>query len=125
MTFNSLAFLVFIGGFAAAWPLVRGRSALRMLAICGFSLFFYGWWDWRYVPLLLGVAIVTYGAAAAMLARPSLRTVGLAAGVAGPLLVLAVYKYSGFFARIPPSRPCCSAAGPMRPKRCPASSRSR
>ena len=30
MTFNSLAFLVFIGGFAAAWPLVRGRSALRM-----------------------------------------------------------------------------------------------
>jgi D-alanyl-lipoteichoic acid acyltransferase DltB (MBOAT superfamily) len=86
--------------FALAWPAVRRHASARLYAICAFSLFFYGWWDWRYLPLLVGVAAITYLAGWLILRVPRLRGPALCFGLATPLLVLGAYKYSGFFARI-------------------------
>jgi D-alanyl-lipoteichoic acid acyltransferase DltB (MBOAT superfamily) len=58
MLFNSLAFLIFIPLFMAAyWP-ARGRVRLWVMLLG--SLIFYAWWDWRFIFLLLFSALVDY-----------------------------------------------------------------
>ncbi len=56
MLFNSLAFFVFAFFFFLLWPVFRGKSQPRWIFIVIASLIFYGWWDWRFLFLLLGVA---------------------------------------------------------------------
>jgi alginate O-acetyltransferase complex protein AlgI len=75
--------------FAAGW-----------LFIC--SLAFYGWWDYRYVALLI-ISIVLNFAAGSFLARQNasscLKQALLIAGVAANIALLGYYKYAGFLAR--------------------------
>src|SRR5271168_4143530 len=66
MLFNSLPFLFFIVLFAAGWPLARGRDGTRWVYIIACSLFFYGWWNWKYVPLLVATALVDFAAGLAI-----------------------------------------------------------
>ncbi len=59
MIFNSAAFAVFI---IVLWPsywLVRNRSWRHGLLLVA-SFVFYGWWDWRFLPLLWTVIAVAY-----------------------------------------------------------------
>ncbi len=53
MLFNSLDFLLFIGLFFAGWPLLKHRANLRWGYIILASFVFYGWWDWRFLSLLI------------------------------------------------------------------------
>lgn len=99
MTFNSLAFLVFAAVFLAVWPWVRARTMPRWLWITSMSLLFYGWWDWRYVPLLLTVALANYVAGNLCHYRPTHKALWLALGLVTSLGVLGAFKYSGFAAR--------------------------
>ena len=101
MLFNSYAFLfVFLpasllGYFALA---TRGRRvAAAWLAGC--SLFFYGYWDYRYVPLLLA-SIAWNFAIGSRLSRHAGTAPGrrwLALGVGVNLSLLVYYKYADFF----------------------------
>lgn len=72
------------------------------------SLFFYGWWDYRYVPLMLGSIAFNY-AIGKLLGKLIYKRSGkhadknsgqkglLVAGIAGNLLLLAYFKYATFF----------------------------
>src|SRR6266516_2010232 len=51
MLFNSLAFLVFAPLFFAVYFVLKGRA--RMIFVLLSSYFFYGWWDWRFLGLLI------------------------------------------------------------------------
>ncbi len=99
MLFNSLLFL---GAFLPAallvyWLVPPGRA--RLLVLVAASLVFYGWWDWRYVPLMLlstGIDWVAGEALARGGGRRARRAV-LALALAVDLGLLAYFKYRGFF----------------------------
>ena len=58
MIFNSLAFLVFIGAFLPIYFSLKGRARL-LLCLAG-SYFFYGWWDYRFLSLILTSTCIDY-----------------------------------------------------------------
>ena len=97
MIFNSLAFIVF---FAVVYALYRVLpNWWRRMMVLAASYVFYGWFDWRYVSLLLLSSAGAYCCALA-LDRPSGggRRAWLIAGVTLNLGILGVFKYFNFFA---------------------------
>ncbi len=101
MLFNSAVFI--LGFLPAAWLgfFALGTRGLHKLAVIWLalaSLFFYGWWNVTYVPLLLGSIVVNYFIGRA-LARQRNRKL-LVAGVAANLVLLGYYKYAGFLVQI-------------------------
>ncbi|MEM7338645.1 MAG: MBOAT family O-acyltransferase [Actinomycetota bacterium] len=100
MLFPTVAFACFFCvAFLANWLLRPAFTTWRVTMIA-LSLFFYGWWDPRFVALL-GASIVGNHLAAAALewARPTRwRTnATLTVAVVANLAVLGVFKYYGFF----------------------------
>jgi D-alanyl-lipoteichoic acid acyltransferase DltB (MBOAT superfamily) len=63
------------------------------------SLFFYGWWDYRYIPLVLGSIAVNYLAGALLRSGPGAprRTAVFVLGIVFNLGLLGYYKYANFF----------------------------
>lgn len=54
MTFQSLEYIIFLPVvFILYWTLCRGSKTLQNGLIVAASLVFYGWWDWRFLGLLL------------------------------------------------------------------------
>ena len=105
MLFNSFAFLfgylpIVLAGYflldrltsSASWRL----APAVWLALA--SLFFYAWWDVRYLPLLLASICVNYGAGRLIGVRAgAARKRVLVAALALNLGLLAYYKYANFF----------------------------
>ena len=61
MTFQSLEYLIFLPVvFILNWTLYRGSKTLQNGLIVAASLVFYGWWDWRFLGLLLITAFSTF-----------------------------------------------------------------
>ena len=103
MLFNSY---VFIFGFLPVTLLgfyLIGRSshALAGLWLTAASLFFYGWWDLRYVGLLLASIAFNYGAGYLIGHKINLKSkppkLLLATAIAINLSFLAYFKYANFF----------------------------
>ncbi len=94
MTFNSLEFILFMLAFMALWPNVRGKTQPRLAAITIFSFVFYGWWDWRFLFLLVISGLIDYVAALGMERWPSRRRWLLALSMAGNLGILGFFKYA-------------------------------
>jgi len=62
------------------------------------SLFFYGWWNPIYIPLILGSILFNYGIGVTLSgARHSQSRPFLLAGIGGNLALLAYFKYMDFF----------------------------
>src|SRR5262245_16359286 len=101
MLFNSYIFLfgflpiTLLGYFVLALRSVRLGAGWLALA----SLVFYGYWDVRYVPLLLGSIVFNFLIGARINAAARTRRAGrlLAVGVTGNLLLLGYFKYADFF----------------------------
>ncbi|MBL8611038.1 MAG: MBOAT family protein [Myxococcales bacterium] len=100
MLFNSLAFFVFAAAFFALWPLAAPRPRPRLALIAAASLVFYGFWDPRYVVLLVGTGICDFTFGLAMERAPRAKTPLLAASLVVNLGTLFAFKYSGFAARV-------------------------
>jgi alginate O-acetyltransferase complex protein AlgI len=100
MLFPTLTFgLFFLAVYTGAWAL-RGSNEWRKIFLLVASWIFYGWWDARFVVLLIASAMLNWGAARLILAveaRPHWRKLGLALGVAANLTILGFFKYYGFF----------------------------
>ncbi|MEA3013557.1 MAG: alginate O-acetyltransferase complex protein AlgI [Sphingomonadales bacterium] len=100
MLFPTLTFgLFFLIVFALGWAL-RGSNEWRKIVLLVASWVFYGWWDTRFVALLIVSGILNWGAARLIVAaddRPRLRKVWLAVGIAINLTILGFFKYYGFF----------------------------
>ena len=116
MLFPTLTFgLFFLVTFSVAW-LTRGSNEWRKILLLLASWGFYGAWDWRFVALLIGSALLNWGAARTIGALPSDDTRGrkavLVAGIAGNLLILGFFKYYGFFTE--QLRPLLSGLGLAR-----------
>ncbi len=94
MLFNSQAFvLVFLPPVLALYYAARTRTQ-RQAVLVAASLAFYGYWNWRFVPALVGLTLANW-----LIARAwslSGRRAWLGWGVALNLAVLAVCKYADF-----------------------------
>lgn len=101
MLFNSPAFILAFLPLTLALFFAIGRhhrpAAAAFLALA--SLFFYGWWDVRYVPLLCASIALNFGVGSRIIAcsiaedRANARR-WLIFGIVADLALLAYYKYS-------------------------------
>ena len=89
-------FVVFAAAFFSAWPLMRRRNNTRWAYLVAASFFFYGWWDWRFLFLIIGSGLIDYCAALGMSRWPRWRKVFLIASIFGNVGSLAVFKYLDF-----------------------------
>lgn len=97
MIFNSLPFLLFLVVFLAIYWSLVGQARL-VLCLVG-SCFFYGWWDYRFLGLVLLSTIVDYFVAI-MIKRSQgalVRRSWLMVSVGANLGILATFKYYDFF----------------------------
>ncbi|HIJ74073.1 MAG TPA: MBOAT family protein [Candidatus Hydrogenedentes bacterium] len=97
MLFNSPEFIVFIALFFVAWPILRKWKTARWGYLTAASFFFYGWWDWRFVFLILASGFIDFFAAMAMVRWPSKRKLLLVASIVGNVGSLGAFKYLDFF----------------------------
>lgn len=99
MLFNSYEFiflylpLVFFVFFGAA-KYCKTHVATFWLVLASF--FFYGWWDYRYVPLLFASICFNYWIGG-QIRRGHGRKGWLTVGIIGNLSLLGYFKYTGFF----------------------------
>ena len=100
MQFNSGVFLIFLALFLAAYYMVRNRLRLRNLLIVAASYVFYGWWDVRFLSLIIISTALDYyaGLGIAKARHADGRKAWLFASLAGNLLILGFFKYFNFFA---------------------------
>ena len=101
MTFTSFEFLIFLPVvFLLYWMLCSKNKNLQNGFIVCISLFFYGWWDWRFLGLLLVTALSTYFAGIWMEKEDSndkkRRWISIGAIVLN-IGILLYYKYFNFF----------------------------
>ena len=96
MSFVSLPFLIFFPAVLLVTALLPAAK-LRHGALLIASYVFYGWWDWRFCFLMLGLTAISYVTALALEKRPKSKPI-LAVGVTAPLLTLFLFKYLNFFA---------------------------
>ncbi len=99
MLFNSTEFLIFFAAFALLYWLVRHSRARRNQLIVAASWLFYGWWDWRFLGLLILSSIIDFQVGAGMARSTSARTRRhwLAVSLGFNLGMLGIFKYCGFF----------------------------
>jgi len=100
MSFTSLAFWLFLPAVLALFHGVfsrslKGQNALLLVA----SYIFYGWWDWRFLSLIMLSTGVDFamGRWLASTENERRRKMALAVSVAVNLGLLGYFKYAGFF----------------------------
>lgn len=100
MLFNSLTFFIFFAVFYAAYLAVRRNDKARLALIVAGSAVFYGWWDWRFLLLILSTGLVDFFASLGMehFSGPRIRRGFLILSLAFDLGMLAIFKYSSFIA---------------------------
>ncbi len=100
MIFNSIEFLLFAIGFFLLWPILGKRNNSRWIFITAASFFFYGWWDWRFLFLIIGSGLIDYVCGLAITYKPNRRRLFFILSLVGNLSALAVFKYSSFIATV-------------------------
>ncbi len=104
MLFNSYMYLfiflpVSIAGYFWLNRHLSSWYGRGWLVLC--SLFFYSWWNVRYLPLILASILINYAVGERLVRHPEEHFISrkqiLTAGVAFNLLLLGFYKYTDFF----------------------------
>ena len=105
MLFSSYVFLFCFLPLAIVcfYALNRVSRTAALVGLIGFSLVYYGYWNYRYVPLLMASVVFNYTLGRMIQARTAASKrraaqVLLAAGVAINVALLAYFKYAYFFA---------------------------
>lgn len=112
MLFNSIDFAVFLPVvFVLYWFVVNRSLRLQNLFIVAASYVFYGWWDWRFLSLILFSTLVDYLVGLGLRTPPSLsaerfegrspqpvtRSLLLLTSIVVNLGFLGFFKYYNFF----------------------------
>lgn len=100
MLFNSIDFAIFLPiVFALYWFITARNLRLQNTLIVVSSLIFYGWWDWRFLSLLLFSAFVDFfvGLALEKEENQTNRKLLLSISLVLNLGLLAFFKYFNFF----------------------------
>jgi alginate O-acetyltransferase complex protein AlgI len=102
MLFNTPEFIFLFLPCALALHFVLARWSLdaALLGTALSSLFFYAWWDPRFIVLPLVSIALNLWIAREMIARPTMARELLIAGIVGNLLALGYFKYTGFLVAI-------------------------
>jgi len=97
VSFDSPIYIVFLIGVCLVYWRLRFRAQNLLLLVA--SYFFYGWWDWRFLALMIGSTTLDFLLARAIDTTQSQqgrkRFMLLSVGV--NLAVLGVFKYFNFF----------------------------
>jgi alginate O-acetyltransferase complex protein AlgI len=100
MLFNSIEFAIFLPiVFLLYWFVFsKNLKAQNMLLIVS-SFIFYGWWDWRFLFLLIFTSLVDFGTAILIDREENVtkRKYLLGISIIANLGVLGFFKYYGFF----------------------------
>lgn len=97
MLFDTPVYFLFLAIVVVSyWRLSRRGQNVLLL---GASYFFYGWWDWRFLGLILLSTVVDYFCARVIdrSDRPSRRRAALLISIALNLGFLGYFKYCNFF----------------------------
>lgn len=100
MIFNSFEFALFLPiVFAIYWSLQKGKLIYRNLFLVAASYVFYGWWDYRFLSLIIISSVVdcVIGAKIHESRDPKRRKLLLGVSLASNLAILGFFKYFGFF----------------------------
>ncbi|PNQ72101.1 membrane-bound O-acyltransferase family protein [Hanstruepera neustonica] len=100
MLFNSLDFAVFLPiVFVLYWFVFKTSLKLQNLLIVLASYVFYGWWDWRFLSLILFSSVLDYviGIYISQTTLPSKRKALLFTSVFFNIGLLGFFKYYNFF----------------------------
>ena len=100
MLFNSIDFAIFLPiVFIIYWFVTNKNLKLQNFLIVAASYLFYGWWDWRFLSLILFSTIVDYsvGRKLKIEENQNKRKVLLCASIFVNLGFLGFFKYYNFF----------------------------
>ena len=103
MLFNSYTFIFLFLPITFAVYFVLNRRKLTLVAkiwLVFASLFFYGYWNPVYIPLILGSILFNYAIGSRMTYKRGRQTTSrlmLVVGIAGNLSLLVYFKYMDFF----------------------------
>jgi len=98
MLFNSIDFAIFLPIVFAIYWLIGNRKGQNAFIVLS-SFVFYGWWDWRFLFLMVGTALIDFWVGVRLQnqhdsnRRKSLLTLSMCAN----LCVLGFFKYFNFF----------------------------
>src|SRR5438094_711922 len=97
MGFNSFAFAMFLPVVLGTYYLLRHRA--QNVWLLGASYLFYGFWDYRFLFLLLLSTLIDYicGLQIAAASDPRRRRTFLVVSLASNLAILCFFKYFNFF----------------------------
>ena len=102
MLFNSVEFAVFLPIVLTLfwWLPIRRNLRLQNLFVAAASYLFYGWWDYRFLLLILFSTLVDYsvGLGLGKTEAPGRRKLLLWASIVVNLGFMGFFKYCGFFA---------------------------
>ena len=93
MLFNSVAFFIFLPIVFAIYWLLKNSLKIQNAFLILASYVFYGWWDWRFLALIIFSTLLDYSLSLRM-TKPK-----LILSLIGNLGVLAVFKYYNFFVK--------------------------
>jgi len=100
MLFNSIEFFLFLPiVFGLYWLIGGKRIKAQNLLVAFASYVFYGWWDWRFLSLILFSTVVDYsiGLALGKNNKPAKRKILLWISICVNLGFLGFFKYYNFF----------------------------
>lgn len=61
MQFTEILFAIFmLTVFVLYWLMLRSRVKTQNMLLLAASYFFYGWWDWRFLGLIILTTTTTY-----------------------------------------------------------------
>lgn len=100
MLFNSIDFVIFLPlVFILYWFVTNKKLGLQNFLIVAASYLFYGWWDWRFLALILFSTTIDYliGLKIGSEENETRRKVLLWTSIIANLSVLIFFKYYNFF----------------------------
>jgi len=101
LLFNSIEFSVFLPiVFVLYWFVTNKNLKLQNLLLLGASYIFYGWWDWRFLSLIVFSSCVDYyvGIALSKTRNHNNRKLLLLTSIGVNIGFLGFFKYFNFFA---------------------------
>jgi len=95
--FNSLIFILFsFLFFTFFWIIRRGKKQATWIYIIFFSFIFYGWWDWRFLFLIIASGLIDFYVGQTIYKYRKYKKPLLILSLLGNLGILGAFKYSKF-----------------------------
>lgn len=97
MLFNSIIFIIFsIVFFSFFWIIKKQKKQIFWAYIILFSFIFYGWWDWRFLFLIILSGFIDFFAGKLIYQFPKYKKYFLFLSLVGNIGILGLFKYSRF-----------------------------